>query len=486
MSASITQASEYGMLRFTPQSGHHYHFVTGRLAETALRDVVSEMSQKYGFEFSVGVMPITVAALITPKWLVRHLAIPSNATHLVVPGYCDVGLEKLEESVRIPVLVGPKDCREIPVFFGHNAVHPDLSEHSIEIIAEINHVPRKSISEVVRIAEQMRDAGADRIDIGCDPTGRCHEIGDYISAVCDTGCKVSIDSFDPQEVSDAVSKGASLVLSVNSSNYEAAVDWGCEVVVIPDSVEDLGSLHRSVDHLANRGVAMRLDSILEPIGAGLMSSLARYAAVREQYPELPMMMGIGNVTELTDVDSAGVNFLLMAICQELGIESVLTTQVINWARSSVQECDIARRLVHHSVSQGIPPKRLSEDLIMLRDGRLLDYPQEMFSELAKTIKDHNYRLFAQNGQIHVVSSGVWLSDRDPFRLFERLLEDEHAANVDAGHAFYLGYEMAKAATALTLGKQYEQDCALKWGMLTEEEDLHRLKRTSRSRGTEST
>ena len=41
--------------------------------------------------------------------------------------------------------------------------------------------------------------------------------------------------------------------------------------------------------------------------------------------------------------------------------------------------------------------------------------------------------------------------------------------IDAAHAFYLGYEMAKAVTALTLGKNYTQDRALQWGFLTVEE-----------------
>ena len=50
-------------------------------------------------------------------------------------------------------------------------------------------------------------------------------------------------------------------------------------------------------------------------------------------------------------------------------------------------------------------------------------------------------------------------------------------NVDPSHAFYLGYEMAKAVTALTLGKDYRQDESLDWGHLTVEEQSHRrLKR----------
>jgi hypothetical protein len=41
--------------------------------------------------------------------------------------------------------------------------------------------------------------------------------------------------------------------------------------------------------------------------------------------------------------------------------------------------------------------------------------------------------------------------------------------IDPAHAFYLGYEMAKAVTALTLAKNYVQDQALRWGFLTEQE-----------------
>ena len=45
-------------------------------------------------------------------------------------------------------------------------------------------------------------------------------------------------------------------------------------------------------------------------------------------------MGIGNLTELTAADSTGVNALLIAVCQELGIRSVLTTEVIPWREAS--------------------------------------------------------------------------------------------------------------------------------------------------------
>ena len=88
-----------------------------------------------------------------------------------------------------------------------------------------------------------------------------------------------------------------------------------------------------------------------------------------------------------------------------------------------------------------------------------------------------------------MSAGLHLSDSDPFRLFERLLHPEPGSgretpkNIDPSHAFYLGYELAKALTALTLSKEYRQDEALDWGYLAKPEDRHRLKISGTQRGT---
>ena len=467
-----------------PQPDHHYHFVTGRLAEPAVRELVAALSDKHSFAYSIGVMPITVAALMTPRWLRRHLDVPAAATHIIVPGYCETGVDELIESQQIPVICGPNDCRRLAELFGGQPIEDDFGKQNIDIIAEINHAPRLPLEEIIRLARQLRRDGADVIDFGCDSTKRFDKVGEFVAALVGEGHRVSIDTFDPWEASEATKHGASLVLSVNSTNREQAVDWGAEVVVIPDEPGDEKSLHESVNFLDKKSVPMRLDPILEPIGAGFTNSLQRYIDTRTKYPDASMMMGIGNLTELTDVDSAGVNVVLIGICQELDIHSVLTTQVINWARTSVRECDVARRLTHYAQSHRIPPKRLSGDLVMLRDAKLLPYPEDALQLLAKSLKDNNYRIFAQENEIHVLAAKLQLSDADPFRLFERLMKEEAADNIDPAHAFYLGYEMAKASIALTLGKQYEQDQALDWGMLTQTEDLHRLKRSSRHRKQE--
>ncbi|MEM1070634.1 MAG: DUF6513 domain-containing protein [Planctomycetota bacterium] len=468
-----------------PETHHHYHFVTGRLAEVSVRQIVGELADRYGFAHSIGVMPITVAALMTPRWLRRHLDVPAEATHVIVPGYCKNDDTSLSDSFEIPVIYGPNDCRQLPELFGGGRVEADLDQYRIQIIAEINHVPRIPVSVVASRAKQLVDDGANYIDLGCDPASPCPHIGDYVSAVIDQGIDhISIDTFDANEAQVAIDRGATLVLSVNSTNRQQAADWGCEVVVIPDSPGDKKSFDETVDFLTSKGVSMRLDPILEPIGAGLMKSLSRYAETRRDYPEHSMMMGIGNLTELSDVDSAGINLLLLGICEELSIDSVLTTEVINWARTSVRECDIARRMVHYSITNGVPPKRLSEELVMLRDPKLRPFPSEALSALAESLKDNNYRLFAQEDQIHLLAAKLHLQDSDPFRLFEQLLQQPCSENVDAGHAFYLGFEMAKASIALLLGKQYEQDEALHWGQLTKAEDHHRLQRSRKLRKRE--
>jgi dihydropteroate synthase-like protein len=361
----------------------------------------------------------------------------------------------------------------LPEFFGQQTRAAEYGAYDIEILAEINHARRLPLDEIIRQAKQLAASGADLIDVGCDPGEPWANVGQCVAALKAEGLRVSIDSLNPCEIAPAVRAGAELVLSVNATNREAALDWGCEVVVIPDDFATLGGLDETIDFLASRNVRLRIDPILEPIGFGFAASLGRYLEVRHRYPDAELLMGIGNLTELTDVDSAGVNALLLGFCQEVAVRSVLTTQVINWARTSVQECDLARRLMHYAVTQRVPPKRLEPKLVTLRDPKLYPLPPGQLDDFAAQIRDHNYRVFADAGEVHLVTAGVHLADQDPFLVFEQLLATQ-PKNLDASHAFYLGFEMAKALTALTLGKQYTQDESLDWGYLTKEEKSHRL------------
>lgn len=449
------------------------HFVTGRLAEHSLRRVVEPLAQQLGFHYSIGVMKITVAALLTTEWIRSRLDVPPDTTRVLLPGYCRGDLEPLAQQLGVPVERGPKDLRQLPEHFGRQSPQ-DYGRYDIEILAEINHAPQLTLAEVLSLAGRLREQGADVIDVGCEPGRTWSQVGEYVSALVDAGHRVSIDSFDAQEIGPAVAAGAELVLSVNASNREAARDWGVEVVVLPDEPGTLTGLEETLEYLSAAGVPCRLDPILEPIGFGFAASLARYQETRRRWPEVPMMMGIGNLTELTEVDSAGVNMLLMSICQELQIGSVLTTQVIHWCGSSVAECDVARRLAWYAQYFQMLPKHIDSRLVMLRGPRPVPVSHEELEVLATQIKDANYRVFVADEQLHLVSAGLHLAHQDPYALFH-LLQQQHPKNLDASHAFYLGYELAKAVTADTLGKDYRQDEALQWGLLTREEASHREK-----------
>lgn len=454
----------------------HIHFVTGKLAAPALTNILGELAEQVEFEYSIQILPITVAALMTPEWIAPRLKVPAVATQILLPGHCDGDLSAIEKATTLPIAVGPKDLRSLPDFFGKTARKPALDKYAINIIAEINHAPRYSVEHILKTANALRRDGANLIDVGCEPNSCWNGVADCVRALRDAGHRVSIDSLNPQEIGPAVNAGAELVLSVNQSNLRFAPDWGCEVVVIPNDIRDLDSLEPSIKFLEDRRVPFRIDPIVEPIGFGFAASLNRYYVARHRWPEFEMMMGIGNLTELTDVDSAGINVLLLAICEELRIHSVLTTQVINWARSSVRECDIARRLVHYSIQEKIPPKHLSTDLLTLRDEKMMEFDPGELTQLASQIRDHNYRIFSAENQIHLLGGGQHFSHQDPFEVFDSLV-DAFPDKVDASHAFYLGFEMCKAMLANQLGKQYHQDQSLNWGHLTiDERDRHRLKR----------
>lgn len=439
-------------------------FITGRLAEFALRRVLEPLAQKTNAQYDVQVLGISVAALMHADWVARKLSINQKYDRVILPGWCQGELKSLEEMFQTPFERGPKDLYDLPEFLGQGRRRPIVLEaYQIEILAEINHAPRWSEPDLFRQADRFRQSGADVIDLGCVPGESWAKAGATTRRLREAGYRVSIDSFDRREVEAAVENGAELVLSCNSTNREWAADLNAELVVIPDNPRDLSTLEETILFLTEKRCRFRVDPILEPIGFGFATSLARYYEVRKRWPACEMLMGVGNLTELTETDTAGINVLLAAICEELSIRSILTTEVINWARSAVKEFDLARRLVHHAVQNRQLPKHLDSSLVMLRDPKLPDRGDEELTRLAENLTDPNFRIFVEGDQIHVMNRNGYWKGTDAFALFDQFTQE---APVDSRHAFYLGYELAKAVTALTLGKQYTQDQALQWGFLT--------------------
>ena len=453
-------------------------FVTGKLAEPALRRTLAEMAP--AFAYDIAVMKITVAALMTTPWIARFLAVPPGTDLVLIPGLCEGEGAVIAERVGVRVEKGPKDLRQIPEYFGRAALAREYGAYDIEIVAEVNNAPRLARDALRREAEHYRASGADVIDIGCTPGRAFPELADVVRELVGAGMRVSVDSFDVDEIATAVAAGAELVLSVNQSNLDVARDLAgtkTRVVVIPDFGQGLETLEPSIAALERWGVTYLIDPVIEPIGFGFFASLERFAAVRRRYPAAPLFMGIGNITELTAADTTGVNALLIAICEEMGVRAVLTTEVIPWARGVVREVDIARRLMHYAITQKSLPKGVDDRLVTLQDPTILAYHETELRELQARVTDPNFRIFADRDVITVFNDELFVRGTDIQEIFARLGVDE------ATHAFYLGRELMKAQLALTLGKNYRQEGALQWGYLTPPDDRgpEHVKLTQRSK-----
>jgi len=445
--------------------------VTGTLAEPQTRAVAEELARRRLARPEVAVLRIQVAALMTPEWVRKHLELPPGPfDRVILPGGCRGELQPLSEALGLPVQRGPREVRDlITQAGGPGEADPAAGgAYTIEILAEVNEAAHLSRPALLELAGRYAASGADLIDLGCDPgTTRppWRGVGEAVRALREAGHRVSIDSFHPEEIAGACAAGAERVLSVTARTAERAADWGAEVVVLPEDPATLEGLEAAVERLERDRVPYHLDPVIEPIGFGFARSLGRYLTVRDRYPEARLMMGVGNLSEMTGVDSAGVNMLLTGFCQELEIGSVLTTEVIPWCRSSVAELEAARRIVHAALARGTPPKHLSDKLLMLRDRDPGGHAPETLEALAARLTDPNVRIFTEAGtqRIHAMRRGVHARGEDPFELFDALGIE------DASHAFYLGWEMAKAHQALLLGKRYEQDEALDWGLATRPE-----------------
>jgi dihydropteroate synthase len=446
-------------------SARRVSFVTGTLAEPSLRRVLADMAPPFAYD--VAVLKITVAALMTTEWLGRRLTVPGGTDLVLIPGLCEGDPAVVSNVLGIPVEKGPKDLREIPAYFGRVAAARDYGDYDIEILAEINNAPRLLRREIRAAAEAFRADGADVIDIGCTPGRAFPDLADVVRELVGAGMRVSVDSFDPAEIRAAVGAGAELVLSVNRSNLEVVPDLagsGARVVAIPDLGGPLESVEPVLEALTAANVPYLIDPILEPIGHGFMASLERYAETRRRYPAADMLMGVGNLTELTAADSTGVNAILIAVCQELGIRSVLTTEVIPWARGSVREIDVARRLMHYAVTGRTIPKNVDDRLVTVKDPSVLVYSEAELRGLQAAITDPNYRIFADREAITVFNADRFVRGTNIQEIFGQLDVKE------ATHAFYLGKELARASLAMSLGKTYRQEGALSWGYLTPPDD----------------
>ena len=440
----------------------HILFLTGSLAENRLRHVLDSLGP-LPFEATIVNLGVKVAALATTEIVLRRLESTQGADLILLPGRFRGDLDALAAHFGTAVERGPDELEDLPQFFQRQARPLDLSHHDTRIFAEIVDAPSRDTAAILAKAAELRHHGADIIDLGCLPDTPFPHLEETVGALHGAGFAVSVDSLNADELRRAPRAGADFLLSLTEETVYLVDEGDAVPVLIPTTPQDLDSLARAIDAMSSRGRRFLVDPILEPIHHGFTDSLLRYRTVRERWPDAEILMGIGNVTELTDADTPGVTAVLMGVVSELRIGNVLAVQVSPHCRRAIREFDAARRQFFAARAAHSMPRGFGTGLLCLRDRRPFVRSAEQIAETAAQIRDPNYRVEVSAEGIHLYNRDGHHRATDPFDLFPRL-----DPGIDAGHAFYLGVEMARAQIAWQLGKRYAQDSELRWGVATDE------------------
>ncbi len=433
-------------------------FLTGHLARSRLEKLLAGLGETE-FEWEIVDIGVKVAALMTEEIIKRRLTLPEGTSRVILPGRYRGELERLSAHFNVPFVRGPDEIADLPAFLGRAGEPPDLSRHDMRIFAEIVDAPMLSVAGLLARAKVLRTAGADVVDIGCLPETPFPLLGEAVRALKAEGFSVSVDSASFEELKIGAQAGADFLLSLTEHTLPLAFDFPVTPVLIPSVPGDLDSLGRAIEAAQKAGIAFIADPVLDPIHFGFAQSVGRFIEARQRWPEIELLMGTGNLTELTDADSSGVTALLAGLCSELSVRNVLTVHVSPHTVRTVEEHDIARRILYAARNDGALPRSYHPGLLQVHDRKPYAATIEDIDALAGTVRDANFRIMTAEDGIHIFNSKGHAVATDAFELFSGL-----GVEKDGAHAFYLGAELMKAEIAWRLGKRYAQDEPLAWGV----------------------
>ena len=452
----------------------HIVFLTGKLAKISLEKVLSDISSKNEFTYEVIDIGVNVAALATINIIIKKMDIKDilKATKIIIPGRCRGEIKDLEKYTGKQCVRGPEELKDIPSFLGLQGKDLDLSKYDTKIIGEITEAPNMSVKEIIRQANTYKKDGADIIDIGCLPSTEFPHLTETIQELKNQNFMVSVDSLDEKNLLKGAKAGADFLLSLQEKSIWIMDEVEAIPIVIPDYPSEEKKFYRLVEKLLKKDKEFIADSILEPINFGFTDSIVRYHSFRKNFPTVEIMMGIGNLTELTHADTAGMNALLFGIASELEINYALCTQVSEHCNKAIIEGNFARRIMHTTKTYSMPPKDISNKLLTLHERKPFPYSTSELKEMWSNVKDKNYRIYVNQDGIHVFNNKNFYTEQDAAEFYQHL-----DIKNDDGHAYYLGMELARAEIAFLLGKRYDQDEILKWGCSVEisEDDIMKFK-----------
>ena len=204
--------------------------VTGSLAEPRLkrlsRDLVSE-----DVDITVHSIGVKVAALMTTEIVERRLTLDSGTDRVVMPGRFRGDIERLSGFFGTRFERGPDELADLPEFFGKAGKPVDLTRHDVLIFAEIVDATLMTPEQIVERGRMLRAQGADVIDLGCLPDSPFPHLERAIEALHADGAKVSVDSFNPEELARATRASADYLLSLSEKTI-AIVDEGPAVPIL--------------------------------------------------------------------------------------------------------------------------------------------------------------------------------------------------------------------------------------------------------------
>ncbi|WP_252896939.1 dihydropteroate synthase-like protein [Metallosphaera hakonensis] len=292
------------------------------------------------------------------------------------------------------------------------------------------------------------------------------EVRRRVKKVRDLVDVVGIDSDSSRVLKEGVRNGASLVFNLNELNVEELQEIKeSGFVVAPFSVENRAETTIALVEKARRMGFKKLiaDPVLSPPLMGFSSSIMDYIELSKRLPDVPLLMGTLNATELIDADSHGVNSLLAVMGSEIGISIFLTMEKgkTRWSSWELRE---ATKMTTVAMAQGKVPKDLGVDLLIIKDKKRAVLSPDSKPRIKAKREDP---VMDRAGFIHIVldrrkivasftgKREVAVEGDDGLSVGRTLLREIGEISLD--HALYIGYELAKAEIASLLDKNYVQD-----------------------------
>ena len=484
---------------------------TGRLAENTVRKAAVEKAD-------VLVADIDIAAFITPKKLTRAFeedGLSKKYDLILLPGLVPGDFSKVSDELDCKIRLGPKHAYDLGfVLRFAEEVEFSVKVPACELLADVRkgealelireaeeeaisplslrgvklggNSRMKVMGEIVGAAElnpadleikieAFIARGADIIDLGATLNTLPGQVRSTVFlAKSLTDIPISIDTLDPELIKEGIEAGADLVLSLNSTNMETAgsvvAKAGVAAVIIPDEGNSLESLVNNIESARRLGIERIIaDPILDPVGHNITESIVRYHEFHRRYPDIPLFFGAGNVTELMDVDTIGVNATLCGIGAETGASILFTPEYSDKAQGSIGELKKASEMMQLCRIRESSPKDLGIDLLFIKEKRRRpDSPLPKKVITARASKNWRQdpagpirvrivpdKINGNGGLIVAEHEKAAIAGESAREVMDTLIELELVSSLD--HAAYLGRELEKAELALRFNRSYAQD-----------------------------